>query len=223
MIYASEMMDMLLIYLRNKSVANAIYINKMILLLLGVLLYALPAYSQQINVAGINAQTMLQNIVTQIPNLMRLVTALSYVMGMYFMFFGILKLKQYGEQRTMMSGEHQLKGPVIYLAVGALLLYLPSSVQIGMSTFWTNPNPYGYIEEQNQWTSLFSNVAMVMQLFGIIAFIRGLLILTQLGGQGGTQPGTLGRGLTHIVGGIFCINIYQFVQVIMATLGISTS
>ena len=169
----------------------------------------------------LTASEVLAKIASQIPNLMRLVTAIAYVTGMYFVFHGILLLKQYGEQRTQMSGQHHLKGPIIFVLMGALLLYLPSSVQVGMSTFWTQPNPYGYMQQQDQWSQLFKNVFMVVQLIGVIAFIRGLILLTHLGGHGG-QPGTFAKGMTHIIGGILCINIYQFVQVVMVTLGIQS-
>jgi intracellular multiplication protein IcmC len=194
------------------------------LLMIAVTYYAIPAYAADVNLSNISAVTLLQNIALQVPALMQMITAIAYVMGMYFIFFGILRLKQYGEQRTMMSAEHHLKGPIIYIVVGTLLLYLPSSVQVGMSTFWTNPNPYAYVQEQtSQWGQFYNTCFIIIQLFGTIAFIRGLIILSHLAGHGGHSQGNFGRGLTHIIGGVFCINIYQFVQVIMATLGITVS
>lgn len=191
------------------------------LLILSVL-FAVNAQAQQTTVSVVSATTMIQNISDQIPALMRLATAVAYVMGMFFMFMGVLKLKQYGEQRTMMSGQHHLKEPLVFMVIGALLLYLPTSVQIGMSTFWTNPNPYGYLSQgTDQWAQFMNDVFMLMQLFGVIAFIRGLLLLSHLGGHS-NQPGTFAKGITHIIAGIFCINIYQFIQVVMTTLGVST-
>lgn len=187
--------------------------------LLALILYLPSAFAQQNNVNPINAQTMLQNIAKNIPSLIQMTTAIAYVMGMFFIFSGILKLKQYGESRTMMSSEQSLKGPLIYLAVGAFLLYLPTSVQVGISSFWTEPNPYGYLQQQDQWAEFINDCFLIVQFVGIVAFIRGLLTLAQLSGHGG-QPGTFGKGMTYIVAGIFCINIYQFVQVIFVTLGI---
>lgn len=169
---------------------------------------------------SISAETILANLAQQMPWLMKMVTAIAYVMGMYFIVFAILRLKQFGEQRTMMSPEHGLTGPIVYLTVGALLIFLPSAVQVGMSTFWTNPNPYGYLQHQNQWAQFINICFVIVQFIGVIAFIRGLVILSHLGRH--AQPGTLGRGITHIIGGIFCINIYQFVQLIFVTLGIQT-
>jgi len=163
---------------------------------------------------------MLANFAKQVPNLMSMVTAIAYVLGMILIIRGILQLKHLGESRTMMSQEHSLMGPMLYLGVGTFLLYLPSAVQIGMNTFWTNPCPYCYPIDQDQWSKFLSVCYTVVQLFGVIAFIRGLIILTHLGGRGGAGHDTLSKGITYIVGGIFCINIYGFVQVVFFTLGV---
>lgn len=171
-------------------------------------------------VSGLSAQDMVNRIADQLPSLMRMVTAIGYVIGMYLILMGLLKLKEYGEQRTMMSSQHHLREPLGYLIIGALLLYLPSSVQVGMSTFWADPNPYGFLEEQDQWTSFFNNCFMIIQLFGTIAFIRGLVILSKAGHGGGQNE--FAKGLTHVIGGILCINIYQLIKVILFTLGIQT-
>jgi intracellular multiplication protein IcmC len=152
---------------------------------------------------------------------MSLVTAIAYVLGMYFIFTAIVKFKHFGESRTMMSSEHSIMTPIIMLAVGTALLYLPSSVQVGMSTFWTNPNPYAYVEQQDQWSQFINGCFIVIQLIGTIAFIRGLVLLSHVGGHQSSQ-GNFGKGLTQVIAGVFCINIYQFVQVILATIGIQT-
>ena len=85
----------------------------------------------------------------------------------------------------------------------------------------TEPNPYGYLTEDNSWQQFMSVCYMVIQFIGVLAFIRGLVILSHVGGHGGHQ-GSLGRGLTHVIGGIFCINIYEFIKVILLTIGVQT-
>ena len=192
---------------------------------LWLLLFSLPwltAFAEESsNQEPVSALTILQNVSQQVPALMRLVTAITYVMGFYFIFWGILRLKQFGEQRTMMTAEHHLKGPLVLITVGSLLLYLPTSVEVGLSTFWTNPTPYAYVTQQSSpWGELFKDCFVIIQLFGTIAFIRGLLLLGRLAGQGQMMQGNFGKAMTHIIGGIFCINIYQFVQMIFSTLGL---
>ena len=122
----------------------------------------------------------------------------------------------------MMSSQHDLKGPLLLLLVGTLLLYLPSSIQTGLSTFWADPNPYAYqtgIDSEGEWADVIKAAIQVVQLVGVITFIRGLILLSHLSGGHG-QQGTMGKGMAHIIGGVMCINIYQFWQMIKATLGI---
>ncbi len=170
---------------------------------------------------NLNAANMIANIAQQVPQLMHLVTAIAYVLGMYFIFHGIVKLKHMGEQRTMMSQEYSIVPPIVFLCVGAALLYVPTAVQVGLSTFWTNPNPYGYVTQQDQWGQFVNDCFAIVQLVGAIAFIRGLVILSHVGSSRSQSP--FAKGLTHIIGGILCINIYQFAQVILMTLGIQWS
>jgi intracellular multiplication protein IcmC len=170
-----------------------------------------------VNVNNISLQDFVVNLANQIPQLVKLLTAISYVLGMYFIFIGLFKLKEYGESRTMMSGDRHIKGPIIFLLIGAMLLYFPTSVQIGMSTFWTNPSPYSYLQEStSEWSTLINDIYLIVQLIGGISFIRGLVILSQLSHHGG-QPNIFGKGIIHIIAGIFCINIYQFVQTVLNT------
>jgi intracellular multiplication protein IcmC len=167
-----------------------------------------------------DAGTMLINIANQVPQLMRLVTAVAYVMGMSFIFSGIYKLKEYGEQRSMMSSQHDLKPAVILFVVGTSLLYLPSAVRTGLTSFWKNPNPYGYeLVTTDQWSILYQDIFLVVQFIGTIAFIRGLVILSKVAHQG--HQGEFGKGMTYIIAGILCINLYEFLNVINNTLGIS--
>lgn len=189
-------------------------------LMIGLLFVsATYAADSTIGVQGISAADMIKNFSTNVPNLMRFVTAVAYVMGMYFVIIGVMKLKHLGESRTMMSQEHSFSEPGMYLLAGALLLYLPTSIQVAMSTFWMDPTPYGYLDQASQWDELYGICFSVIQLFGVIAFIRGVIILSRLGG--GRHQDGLGKALTHMIGGIFCINIYQVVLVVLATLGIS--
>lgn len=187
--------------------------------ILGSLFYTTSVY------ADLGVPTLdqaIQRLSDNIPQLMRLVTAFAYVMGFYLIVVGIMEMKHFGEGRTMMSREHGLTKPLLYLFVGAALIYLPSTIRTGLYTLWSAPSPLGYVPEQGSaWSQLISNSFLILQLIGVIAFIRGLLILSHLGGHGG-QPGTFARGMTHIIGGILCINMYDTVRMILATLGLDT-
>lgn len=176
-----------------------------------------------ITVAGIsttipNLGNMLVNFASAVPNLMRLVTAGCYVMGMFFMITAIMGMKHLGEMRTMQSREHGFWGPAIQLLVGAAMLYLPTTVQTVMSTFWVDATPYAYQINTGS-SAVFVNACYsIVQLIGTIAFIRGLVMLQQAGSER-AQPHMMGKALSHLVGGILCINIYGTMHTLAATVG----
>jgi intracellular multiplication protein IcmC len=172
-----------------------------------------------IDVANVNAATMITNFAASVPALMRLTTAIAYVLGIYLVMQSILGFKKFGDQRTQMSTESSLRGPIVMLFVGAALLYLPTSVQTGMATFWTNPSPYAYqTSESGPFQDFINACFMIVQLIGTIYFIKGLSMMTHL--NSGGQQGGFSRALTHIIGGIFCINLYDFLNAIFVTLGL---
>lgn len=173
------------------------------------------AYAAEPNVA-----TMLMNFSNTIPQFMRLVTATAYVLGFLFMVKGVMGLKEYGESRTQMSSQHSLKGPLILMAVGTVFLYLPSSVQSGISTFWDYSNPLAYEPTtDDQWSVLIGDCYLIIQLIGTIAFVRGMVIFTHMSGQG-AQPGTFAKAISHIIAGILCINLSAFLDAVNNTLGL---
>lgn len=194
-------------------------------IMIAVVFYSASSFAQPVNPVRWSIPdlaTMVKNLSANMGQLMQFVTALAYVMGMYFIIEGILKLKKFGESRTMMSEQGSLRVPMIYFFVGGFLLYLPSAVQVGLTTFWEDPTPYAYVSDsQDPWVQLIQAVFVIIQLIGTIAFIRGLVILSHVGGHGG-QQGQFGKALAHIIGGILLINIYQFIQAVANTLGIGS-
>jgi intracellular multiplication protein IcmC len=197
---------------------NQIYFKTMLKAMMTSLMLIIAVNAKA---AGLNAATILENFALTVPELMRLVTATGYVLGMFLIFRGITELKQFGESRTMMSREHSLKVPLVSIFVGTVLLYLPSSVQASLATFWTEPTPYAYItDSKDSWSSVYTSAYMVIGLIGTVAFIRGVLMLNQTSGHG--QPGAFMKSMTHIIAGTFCINLYQFIQMLSLTLGIES-
>lgn len=165
--------------------------------------------------------TIIENIAQAVPALQFFTTALAYVLGFWSVYSGLLQLKKLAEARTMGGGDAKMSGPLLYIFVGAALIYLPSSIRSGMSTFWANPNPYQYdTGATDAWSIFVSACFNIIQLIGVIAFIRGLIILSHLGSHGGGQQATAGRAIAHIVGGIFLIDMYDFLQAVFATFGL---
>jgi intracellular multiplication protein IcmC len=182
------------------------------------LFFPLKAFAD-VSYDQISLETLVKNLATQLPQVWLFFTATAYVFGFFFVFYGLLQLKKHAEQRSMMSQEASLKGPLLYIFIGAAFIYLPTTLNAGLTTFWLNPNPYGYEDEvSNEWADLYKACIVIVQLVGLIAFMRGLIIFTHMG-QGG-QQGQFGRGLAHIIGGIFLIDIFDVLRMIFATFGL---
>jgi hypothetical protein len=53
----------------------------------------------------------------------------------------------------------------------------------------------------------------IVQLIGLIGFIRGLTLMNKSAYRG-PYSGLFGQGLTHVIGGVLAMNIVQFVGMI---------
>lgn len=165
----------------------------------------------------LNIQQMIVNLAKTMPSLLRMFSAFAYILGLALVFKGVYKLKEYGEMRTAMSSQTNLWGAIITLTVGSLLIYFVSAYQIGLQTLFGYSSPLAYTEDSSSTDELVSAVVLIVQVVGVIAFIRGMVLLNGMGGHG-SQPGTLGKGMTFVIGGLLAINIYGTWEMIVNTL-----
>lgn len=162
----------------------------------------------------------LTNLQTHLPAVIKLIVASAYVIGLWFICLGILKLKAYGHQTVFMSTHASLTGPLIYFAVGIMLFYTPTMIDIVNFTFWGygTDNIIAYPDEAStNLTSILDPCIAIVRVIGYMAFVRGWIMLTRLGQHGG-GAGVVGKAITHIVGGILAINIVGTWYIIQNTL-----
>ena len=127
-----------------------------------------------------------------------------------------MTLKEHGESRTMMSNKTGIKEPLIYFFVAAMLVYLPTAFEMLMITVFSYPNVLAYTPTDSNnsvISSLFGSsstvgpsLATIIQTIGLIAFIRGWVLVARSASQG-QSPGGMGKGITHVLGGILAMNI----------------
>ncbi|CAM2831501.1 hypothetical protein [Legionella worsleiensis] len=170
---------------------------------------------------------ILTNIANSLAPVERLITGGAYLIGCAFLFKAIYSLKVYGEARTMMSNSASVKEPVMYLMIGALLVYSPTAFHAFMqSTFgYQNILQYAPVNTSNAaLDTLFGSgslvgrpLSMLIQVIGLIAFIRGWVLIARSASQG-QPPGGTGKGLMHVFGGILAINIVGTINMINNTL-----
>lgn len=170
---------------------------------------------------------VINNIAKAIEPLEQLITGAAYLIGLSFAFKAIYSMKVYGEARTMMSSNTSLKEPLTYLIAAGMFIYLPTSLAVFMkSTFgYANVLQYAPISSNNNTlNSLFgpnsavgSSLTKIIQFIGLVAFMRGWVLVARSASQG-SQPGGTGKGLMHVFGGILAINIVGTMQIINNTL-----
>lgn len=165
---------------------------------------------------------MLKNLQSSLQPIWQFLVALSYVLGVCFITIAVMKLKAYGQQTVMMSTHASLGPTLAYFIVGVGLLFLPTLLDIMTVTLWG----YG-VEEITGWgdegginvADIMVPIVQLIQVIGLIAFIRGWLLLLRVGGHSG-QPGTLSKAMMHMLGGIMGINISGTISVLQRTLGL---
>ncbi len=174
------------------------------------------------NVQTVNAQTMLVTFSSNYPALWRLTSAAAYIFGVGFMMRGIYTFRQYGQGMSMMSQQSSIKAPVIYVFVGAALMYLPTmKSSLLVSSFGTaqqSPLAYNIQSSLLDAQSMYALLGFV-QIVGLIAFVRGWVMLSNSASPSGQSQ--FGKALTHIIGGLFAINIQGTINMLEFTFGIS--
>lgn len=193
--------------------------KRVCILLVTIVMLYLPSVAYGITV--LDFTQMLQNLQSTMPNLMRFVTGFCYVMGLWLILKGVYKLKRYGQMRTMMAANLSIAKPLIVMLVGAGLIYLPGVIDVGIETLWAqgSSSVLSYPTGSGSWEAFINPLIDVVRLFGFIAFVRGWMILAKFGAEQ-AQPGTGGKAIMHMMGGLLAMNIVGTWDVIKATFGI---
>jgi intracellular multiplication protein IcmC len=167
--------------------------------------------------------SILNNLVPSLQSIQYLLTGAAYIIGITFLIRGVMALKQLGEHRSQMSPHHTIKEPVVFFLSGAMLLYLNTAINtFNMTVFGdTSILAYNQLNSSNftsQLASAGQGIILFVQVIGLIAFIRGWIIIAKGATQSGHGQGGFGKGLMHIFGGIMAINIVATLNIITNTI-----
>ena len=175
---------------------------------------------------GSTFDVMLTSLVTNIKEPMRMFISLVAILsGLFMMIRGLIKASHYGiDPKT-----HSVNSILSNMIFGALLLTIGDNLDMIMgSVFGTSNVSSDSVINWSFATQLaggastqFKNAVIAaltfVQIIGAIAFVRGWMIMKKVAEGGGNA--TLAQGMTHILGGVAAINIYQFVKILDNTLG----
>ena len=173
------------------------------------------------NILAANTQDAIQvliNINRAYPALHSLITAFCYLMGFALIIRGVFYLKMYGELRTMMSTQTSVKIPIVLIFVGSVLIFIPTTYTTLSLSFFGTSSVLRYDQVSSSMDPrLLEAIVGIIQLIGLISFIKGWMILVANAQQPGGQA-TVGKAATHIIGGLCAYNILGFTNIIWNTL-----
>ncbi len=165
------------------------------------------------------------NLTGAFSSLTNLVIAISYITGVALVFRGFAMYRAFGQHITMQSKGGEVAGPMVFIVVGAMLIYLPSTLGSSMITIFGTETAdtssllsYSPNEGGQNWENISEVLRSYMNLIGMIAFVRGWIILAKMG-HPGAQPGSVAKGITHVVGGVLLINIVATVNALKQLFG----
>jgi len=202
-----------------------------------VFLSIAPAGAQ----AMVDIQDMLSNLRSLLNPMLNLILVISFVLGILMVLRGLLMMRAFSMPLTQAARPGEIAGTLVYLFVGSILIYIPTASDAVSATFFGNSGVglfsnsesgfqqnakniasaqimgYAPIALEDQWADLLDTVVLYVQFIGFIAFVRGWLLVAQ-SGQPGVQPGSITRGIVHVVGGILAINFLPLVDAIQTTI-----
>lgn len=212
---------------------------------LSVAIILLPAVANAAFVEK-DLQDIMENLKKILTPAMLLLLSLSFVIGLVFLLKGLLLLKAFAQPLTQATRPGEIAGPMVYMFVGAVMIYIPTSTDIltntlfgaggksifsgggGGQSFGTvnlanmgkaSDQILGYapVSVEGQWATMVDTIVLYMQFIGFLAFMRGWLMIAH-SGQPGVQPGSISKGIIHIVGGILAINFLPLVNAVRNTI-----
>jgi intracellular multiplication protein IcmC len=161
---------------------------------------------------------MIMTLGQSLPAVYYLVGAISYITGIILVAAALYRLRKTGDHQSHMVNPVGLGGPLANLLLAVGLIWWPTMLDTITTTFWGTNSPLGYTPPfANDYQGVWNVIVNIMKIVGLIAFIRGWYLLSRAGEQG--QQGMIGKGLTHIVGGIFAYHIEGTLSVLMHTFG----
>ena len=173
---------------------------------------------------------MLENAVYNLQGpFVALMSLIANIVGLYFIIHGLYMASRHGYDPKSLTPARIITN----IFVGTLLVAIGSSFDVFLSTIFGYGGTAGAGASVVGWTMV-SNLTSdttaqahiqgairaaltVVQMVGIIAFIRGFMIMKKA--AEGSGQATMPQGLTHIIGGVLAINIYQFLTAMQSTFG----
>ncbi len=178
-------------------------------------------------------EAMTQFITNFKQPLMSVASVTAILAGLFMIVHGLIKASKYGTDPRAYSMHSILTN----LGFGAVLMTIGNMMNVIVSSIfghdkassasgadslnWTNFNALfgGNAADLERFQLAVKAALTFVQVIGVIAFVRGWLILKKA--VEGSGNASLAQGLTHIIGGVLAINIFEFLTIMDHTFGLN--
>ena len=168
---------------------------------------------------------LMVNLVMNIKSpMVFMLSCLSILIGVFLVIRGLVKGAKFGTDPKA----HSVPNILANIIIGTIVYTIGMSMNTVMATVFGSESiagpgtvlstiAYDFGDGTLPFQEAVYAALSFFQMIGMIAFIRGWLILKDaVEGQG---QKTVSQGLTHILGGVLAVNIYGFLQVLDTTFG----
>lgn len=175
---------------------------------------------------------IIQNIVKAIApegtGLTGLLYALSWVIGVVFVIMAVRLAAKSSEQGRGVFGQPGANTSAVAwsFVIGIAFIALPGILQSLTQTFFAQETPaaseifaytpatIGMLESGSPARAIIVGMTTIVQFVGVIAVMRGLLLLRATALGGGQGPSHFGAGMTFVISGVMAVNFPLFAGMI---------
>ena len=158
--------------------------------------------------------TILGNISQSLAPVQHLITGGAYILGVLFFMTAMNKFLKIGDHRAQSSSREKMFSPVMYLLFGAILLYLPSALNVAANTAFGVGNVLTYTNYNPN--NVYSSMGLVIRTAGVLWFVRGCVLVAHAS-EPGTQHGP--KGFAFIIAGILSMNFDNTIAILNYIMG----
>lgn len=193
----------------------------------------LPGAAQSFAANAVNgtAGTILLHASESLPGLWRLTGAFCYFMGILLSVMALFKLKSASDSG---GARESYSAGIWFLLIGVVFLNIPTvantvleslydSSMLGGATDGHTLNVLAYSAPNIgnvRAKEVLGAVFQFIQFVGMLAFIRGWMILKATADGGGRGDASVSKGVIHIVGGIMALNAVATANMLSETMGL---
>ena len=156
---------------------------------------------------------ILTNLRASLGPIQTMLTGLAYLLGIGLILTSLTKFRKIAHAGPHSPSQEKLFVPVVYMAIGAGLIFVPTSFSVLANTLFGSENVLAY--SSNNDATVMSVMMFFIQTAGVLWFVRGSMLLVHAS-EPGVKEGS--KGLTFIIAGILAVNFENTFEVFNSTL-----